>query len=267
MYKGTEVPLLKVQEEDWEPLENDQLTVQGMMASRYIAQFEKEVASWQVALVTISDVYTTINEIQRTWSYLEPLFIHSDEVKRELPVDAERFAGIDVEIKDVLTSAWEVKNIKEACNVDGLLSRLEGELGGLDLCKKSLADFLDGRRRQFPRYYFTSEADLLDILSNGSQPEKVMIHTSKIYLSTKTLRLDPENRTASNRPMAVGWVADVGKEYIPFEPAVPLEGKVEIYMQTVLDAMKGTLFNNLKIVATALVFRGMLGRRLKIVQW
>ncbi|KAK7241082.1 dynein light chain binding protein [Aureococcus anophagefferens] len=246
MYKGTEVPLLKVQEEDWESLENDQLTVQGMMASRYIAQFEKEVASWQVALVTISDVYTTINEIQRTWSYLEPLFIHSDEVKRELPVDAERFAGIDVEIKDVLTSAWEVKNIKEACNVDGLLSRLEGELGGLDLCKKSLADFLDGRRRQFPRYYFTSEADLLDILSNGSQPEKVMIHTSKIYLSTKTLRLDPENRTASNRPMAVGWVADVGKEYTPFEPAVPLEGKVEIYMQTVLDAMKSTLFQNLK---------------------
>ncbi|KAH8058729.1 hypothetical protein JL722_5961 [Aureococcus anophagefferens] len=232
MYKGTEVPLLKVQEEDWESLENDQLTVQGMMASRYIAQFEKEVASWQVALVTISDVYTTINEIQRTWSYLEPLFIHSDEVKRELPVDAERFAGIDVEIKDVLTSAWEVKNIKEACNVDGLLSRLEGELGGLDL---------------FPaRYYFTSEADLLDILSNGSQPEKVMIHTSKIYLSTKTLRLDPENRTASNRPMAVGWVADVGKEYTPFEPAVPLEGKVEIYMQTVLDAMKSTLFQNLK---------------------
>ena len=31
-----------------------------------------------------------------------------------------------------------------------------------------------------------------------------------------------------------------------FEPAVPLEGKVEIYMQTVLDAMKTTLFLNLK---------------------
>ena len=45
----------------------------------------------------------TINEIQRTWSYLEPLFIHSD--KRELPVDAERFAGIDVEIKDILTTS------------------------------------------------------------------------------------------------------------------------------------------------------------------
>ena len=73
--------------------------------------------------------------------------------------------------------------------------RLEGELAGLDLCKKSLADFLDGRRRQFPRYYFTSEAYLLDILSNGSVPEKVMVHTSKIYLSTTVTRSE-EERTA-----------------------------------------------------------------------
>ena len=127
-----------------------------------------------------------------------------------------------------------------------MLERLGGELAGLDLCKKSLADFLDGRRRQFPRYYFTSEADLLDILSNGSVPEKVMVHTSKIYLSTKVLTLSEEERTASNRPIAIGFVAGVGKEYVPFEPAVPLEGKVEIYMQTVLDAMKITLYENLK---------------------
>jgi len=60
----------------------------------------------------------------------------------------------------------------------------------LEICKKSLSDFLDGRRRQFPRYYFTSESDLLDILSNGSQPEKVLKHTSKVYLSTDNLELD-----------------------------------------------------------------------------
>ena len=245
-YKKTEVPLLKVQEDDWESLENDQLMVQGMMASRYIAQFEKDVKNWQQALVMISDVYTMINEIQRTWSYLEPLFIHSDEVKRELPVDAERFAGIDVEVKDILQSSWETKNIKEACNVDGLLQRLDQSLEALDLCKKSLANFLDSRRRQFPRYYFTSESDLLDILSNGSNPEKVLVHTSKIYLATKILTLDETKRTETDRPIAIGWVADVGKETIPFEPPVALEGKVEVYMQTVLDAMKHTLFINLQ---------------------
>ena len=135
---------------------------------------------------------------------------------------------------------------KRPASVDGMLERLEGELAGLDLCKKSLADFLDGRRRQFPRLLLR-EADLLDILSNGSVPEKVMVHTSKI-VSTKVLTLVRGRRTASNRPIAIGFVAGVGEEYVPFEPAVPLEGKVEIYMQTVLDAMKITLYENLKSV-------------------
>lgn len=45
-----------------------------------------------------------MQEIQRTWSYLEPLFIGSDEVKKELPEDAKRFEGIDANVKTLLTS-------------------------------------------------------------------------------------------------------------------------------------------------------------------
>lgn len=186
-----------------------------------------------------------IGEIQRTWSYLEPLFVGSEEVKRELPEDAKRFAGIDVNVKSELKTAWEIKNVDQACNQEGLLSRLEGILEQLEICKKSLSDFLDGRRRQFPRYYFTSEADLLDILSNGSTPEKVLKHTAKVYLSTKTLLLDQKERTPEDRPYAVAWVSGVGSENVGFEPRVPLNGKVEIYQQVILDAMKQTLFNNL----------------------
>jgi dynein heavy chain len=95
------------------------------------------------------------------------------------------------------------------------------------------------------RYYFTSEADLLDILSNGSTPEKVLKHTAKVYLSCKTLLLDKMERTSEDRPYATAWVSGVGSENVVFEPRVPLNGKVEIYQQTILDAMKQTLFNNL----------------------
>ena len=62
----------------------------------------------------------------------------------------------------------------------------------LNVCKKSLKDFLDGRCRQFPRYYFVAEADLLDILSNGSEPMKILHHTSKIYLCMKGFGLGEE---------------------------------------------------------------------------
>lgn len=245
-YKDTDVPLLKLSEEDFESLEADQLTVQGMLASRFVKQFEQSAQDWQKRLANVADVFIIIGEIQRTWSYLEPLFIGSEEVKNELPEDAKRFEGIDSNVKQELKTSWSIKYINEACNQVGLLKRLEEIQQQLDICKKSLSDFLDGRRRQFPRYYFTSESDLLDILSNGSTPEKILRHTAKIFLSCDTFILDKNERTDQNRPFAISWKAGVGKENVIFEPKVPLNGKVEIYQQTILDAMKLTLFKNLQ---------------------
>lgn len=84
---------------------------------------------------------------------------------------------------------WEKKNVRDGCNTDGYLTKLESIQEQLDLCKKSLADFLDGRRRQFPRYYFVSEADLLDILSNGSDPNKILVHTPKVMSHAVTVEI------------------------------------------------------------------------------
>ena len=244
-YKDTTVPLLKLSEDDFESLEADQLTVQGMLASRFVKQFEVEAQDWQRRLANVADVFVYLGEIQRTWSYLEPLFVGSEEVKRELPEDAKRFEGIDMNVKYELNTCWTLRNVEKSCNQDGLVKRLESIQEQLEICRKSLSDFLDGRRRQFPRYYFTSEADLLDILSNGSQPEKVLKHTSKVYLACRTLLLDDE-RTPDDRPYATTWVSEVGVENVAFEPRVAMSGKVEIYQQTILSAMKIALFNNLK---------------------
>ncbi len=240
-----EIPLLGIGEEDFESLENDQLVVQGMLASRFVAQFQTEVSRWQTALFNVNEVFLLISEIQRTWSYLEPLFIHSEEVKRELPEDTTRFASIDKNVQVTLKTAWKTQNVKDAFNVEGMLEQLEFIQEQLDLCKKSLADFLDGRRRQFPRYYFVSEADLLDILSNGSDPNKILVHIPKVYLSTKTLVFS-EELSDSGRPIATEFIAGVGSEVCTFEPPVPLEGKVEIYMQTVLNAQKLSIFETVK---------------------
>eukprot|EP00957_Ditylum_brightwellii_P054771 4150708-Ditylum_brightwellii.AAC.1 len=132
-----DVPLLGIGKEDFEALENEQLIVQ-------------EVNAWHKVLFNVNEVFLLITDIQRTWSYLEPLFIHSDEVKRELPEDATRFASIDVNVCATLAKAWNTKNVKLAFNEEGLYEKLEGIQEQLDMCKKSLADFLDGRRHQFP---------------------------------------------------------------------------------------------------------------------
>ena len=37
---------------------------------------------------------SSLREVQQSWGYLENLFIHSEEVKKELPKAAEEFVGI-----------------------------------------------------------------------------------------------------------------------------------------------------------------------------
>ena len=64
----------------------------------------------------------------RTARYLEPLFIQSDEVKKELPETAQHFAKIDLEIKGLLQAMWKKRNAIQAANIEGNLEGLQCQL-------------------------------------------------------------------------------------------------------------------------------------------
>jgi len=52
--------------------------------------------------------------------------------------------------------------------------------------------------------------------------------------------------SSAGRPIATEFIAGVGTEVCEFEPPVALDGKVEIYMQSILDAQKLSLFRCLE---------------------
>ena len=97
---------------------------------------------------------------------------------------------VDQHVRDRLKQMWKVKNARKASNIPGLLAELEQLHSRQETCKKALVDFMDSKRQIFARFYFVSEADLLDILSNGSQPKKILKHVDKVLLATKKIKLD-----------------------------------------------------------------------------
>lgn len=98
--------MFKLSEENFEMLEENQQQVSAMLSNRFVAFFETECTKWNTSLANISEINNLAGEVQRSWSFLENLFIHSEEVKKELPKQAELFVGVDKEVKRILSDAY-----------------------------------------------------------------------------------------------------------------------------------------------------------------
>ena len=238
--KNTDVSTLKMLDDHFEMLENHQLSINTMLLSKFVAFFEKLFEQWKQDLGSVYDVIQLLIEVQKTWSFLENLFIHSEEVKKELPEISKQFVGIDIEMRDIMKKGGQVKNIMAFCTIDGMYKRLDKIEGELKICEKALNQYLDSKRKAFPRFYFVSVNDLLDILSNGNSPAKVNKHSTKIFQAVEHFNMS--ETSGSDRPSVLGLKAGVGVESVTLVEPLKLLGKVETYLQDIIDGIVNTLY-------------------------
>ncbi|XP_011788533.1 PREDICTED: dynein heavy chain 17, axonemal [Colobus angolensis palliatus] len=231
--------MLKSNEVLVETLEDNQVQLQNLMTSKYLAHFLKEVMSWQQKLSMADSVISIWFEVQRTWSHLESIFIGSEDIRAQLPEDSQRFDDIDQEFKALMEDAVKTPNVVEATSKPGLYDKLEALKKSLAICEKALSEYLETKRLAFPRFYFVSSADLLDILSNGNDPVEVSRHLSKLFDSLCKLKFQLD---ANDKPLKVGLgMYSKEDEYMVFDQECDLSGQVEVWLNRVLDRMCSTL--------------------------
>lgn len=216
--------LLRASEELIETLEDNQVQLQNLITSKFIAHFLEEVSTWQSKLSLADSVITIWFEVQRTWMHLESIFMSSEDIRKQLPEDSERFDTIDTDFKQLMLEMAKVPNVVESTNRPGLLATLEVLQTNLILCEKALAVYLETKRLAFPRFYFVSSADLLDILSNGNQPELVAKHLTKLFDSIAKLNFG-RNEDGTLDKQIFGMRAKDG-EYVEFHEKTNCNGAV-----------------------------------------
>ncbi len=264
------VKLLNIDEDQYAILEENMQQLQSMIRNKYKAHYEQRIVDWRKYLNEINEVWVALSDTQKTWTFLESLFIGSDEIKRELPNETEEFVKIDQEVKEILKSGFEKKNIKNFSNskfpmppsetADGdasgsqeekertLLDWLKDILVRLSRCEKALNLFMERKRADFPRFYFMSSVDLLDVLSKGNTPRSINKHISKIIIAMEKLEMvDNDDKSNPNRrPTATEMITRTGVEKIPFETPFALMGKVEVYLVDILKNMQSTIKSIIK---------------------
>lgn len=235
VHERTKLKVIRVSEEILESLEENQTQLQNMMSSKYIAHFQQDVSGWQQTLSSADQVISSWMEVQRKWMYLESIFIGSEDIRNQLPQEAKRFEEVDKAFKILLTDIVGNLNVIKATNKAGLYEKLDNLLKQLVMCEKALNDYLETKRLAYPRFYFVSSADLLDILSNGNAPELVGRHLTKLYDSLAKLIFKKGTKLAEQMK------SKENDEIVDFLNPCDCSGKVEIWLNRVTDAMRETL--------------------------
>lgn len=106
----------------------------------------------------------------------------------------------------------------------------------LELCQKALSSYLEDKRAEFPRFYFVSDATLLQVLSVGSDPEKVQPHfESGLFDAVSAITFDKKDKTK------IIEMQSRQKEVVPMEYPVDATGTIEVWLQRLVDGMKDTV--------------------------
>merc|ERR1719262_995726 len=82
--------------------------------------------------------------------------------------------------------------IVEICCAEGRGEALTTICQNIETCEKALNDYLEQKKKAFPRFYFVANQALLDILSNGNRPLKVANYLGDVFDGVKTCNFEKD---------------------------------------------------------------------------
>ncbi|XP_022235820.1 dynein heavy chain 2, axonemal-like [Limulus polyphemus] len=226
----------------FQTIEDNLLLLSGMKASRYFKAFEKDIDKWEKSLSLVQEVLEVILNVQRHWMYLENIFLGED-IRKQLPEESAQFDEVNRKWQWLTSMLHKENNALMATHYPDLLSFLNNTSQKLEEIQHSLDMYLETKRQLFPRFYFLSNDDLLEILGQFKDPQAIQPHLKKCFDNIKSLKLGKAALT--QQPEALGMKSSDG-EYVDFINPLPLEGSVEAWLLEVEKTMRKTLHQTLQ---------------------
>ncbi|VDO65563.1 unnamed protein product [Haemonchus placei] len=226
---GSNMKVIRDWKESINSVKDSQALLQSLKNSPFYAQFSDKTNVWETRLSDLDVYLPQMNDIQRKWIYLEPIF-----GRGALPAEASRFARVDSEFRLILADVVRDARLVSLCSRHSLRKSLEQIIDQLNRCQKALNQFLEEKRSAFPRFYFLGDDDLLEILGQSTNPTVIQSHLKKLFQGIDKVVFGANNETISA-------MLSVQGEHVPLSRPVRVVPQVEVWLQNLSDEMRTTL--------------------------
>lgn len=170
-------------------LDDQTVKTQTMKGSPYAKIFEARVSEWEQWLIYTWNLVEYWVKVQQVWLYLEPIFSSPDIIKH-LATEAKMFKDVDNGWKSMMNKINATPKVLEFTKNKKLLDLLKECHQKLEEVQKGLNAYLEEKRNNFPRFYFLSNDELLEILSETKDPLRVQPHLKKCFEGIQKLKFD-----------------------------------------------------------------------------
>jgi dynein heavy chain len=223
-------------------LDDSMVTISTIAGSRYCAPIKNRVDDMEHSLKLFGETLEEWIECQKAWMYLESIFSAPD-IQRQLPAEAKMFLEVDKSFKDAMRKTYAFPNALRAGCTPGFLGMFKKNNELLDTIQKCLEDYLASKRAVFSRFYFLSNDELLEILSQTRNPLAVQPHMRKCFdmiqkLEFGEVKTDDGEVKHTNDIYAM---IDPKGERVGLGKGLKARGNVEVWLGNVEAAMRTSL--------------------------